>query len=346
MPAPSDPRISSVARASRSEWTGAAEGDPSASATQLPGWADAIADATGWRDASRTYVFTDGRRVVLPLVARARGLVLGSWPSSWTLGGPVADGGVRPAERDAVVAAIARERIVGARLLLPGAVPAPVGTRMTAQPRLVHALSLAGGYETVSAERYDKQVRKYVRRSAAEGVTVREGTGDAQLDVFEALYAASVIRWARDRGQPAFVRALLRPVEFHRRQLRAVRRHLGDRMSVRTAWLDGTPVSAMVSLRHGTRVTAWLAATDIAAAGRSRPQHLLHDVLIRDACDTGATVVDLGESDPGSGVAQWKEQLGAEPVTATELRIDRVPVQRAVTAARSVVNRRSGSRSG
>src|SRR4051812_14926881 len=156
-----------VCPAPRDVWHSSARLDPASTATQSPAWMDAVVGQGRWRDASRSYTFTSGRVVVLPLVEWGRGpfRILRSWPRGWGVGGPIAAGGVSDAEAALVSKDLAAQGGISTRVLLSGSALAPVGTRLKASARTTQVLSLEGGFEKVRAERFDSGTRRYIRRA-------------------------------------------------------------------------------------------------------------------------------------------------------------------------------------
>jgi hypothetical protein len=66
---------------------------------------------------------------------------------------------------------------------------------------------------------------------------------------------------------------------------------------------------------------------------------LLHRSAIEQAIADGARLYHLGDSAPGSGLARFKESLGATPVDYQTLRHERLPLSAADAAVRGVVKR-------
>jgi hypothetical protein len=104
---------------------------------------------------------------------------------------------------------------------------------------------------------------------------------------------------------------------------------------------DGRPVASIVVL-FGANVHYTRGAMDKELASPVRANDLLMWHAIQAACATGAASFHLGESGPSGSLSDYKERFGARPLDYPELRLERVPITRADTAARTVVKRLIG----
>jgi len=78
---------------------------------------------------------------------------------------------------------------------------------------------------------------------------------------------------------------------------------------------------------------------DLALAGPVRANDLLHSLAIEEACSRGIGRYSFGISDPGSGLARFKEGFGATAVGYSGYVFERFPVRRATRASRRAVRR-------
>ncbi|TYP87213.1 GNAT family N-acetyltransferase [Blastococcus xanthinilyticus] len=346
-----------AAPAPRAEWRALLAADPEALPYQTPGWTDAVVATSGGRDASRLYELPSGLRAVLPAVARpgaplARRVgVLSSQPYGWGMGGlvvPARD--LDPADVAAVFADLAASGGV-----LTALRPAPrraASYRAAALPGVLrvahtaHVLDLAGGFDAVWRDRATGKARRAVRKAEAAGVTVEVDATGRLVPVFDALYRQSVRRWAEQSHEPLWLARLRSQRSDPERKFAAVATALGAACRVRVACLAGRPVAAIITLHSPGHVAYWRGAMDKEAAGPVRANDLLHRTVIEAAAAEGAGHYHLGESAPGSGLARFKESLGAEPVAYEGYRLERLPLTRADAAVRGLVKRalRSGDR--
>jgi hypothetical protein len=351
--APALPGSESLARARilspapRDVWTALLHEDPCALPTQTPEWTDWLCRTRGYSDASRLFVFPDGRRLLLPLLARrAAGLraTEESMPYGFGYGGPLVPGGQpTPDETRAIVADLAsrsviRSSLVANPLTADGwAAAAPPGTIKV--PYLAHVLDLDGGFGHVWAHRFRKDVRRNVRRATEAGVEVRTGGSSEMAEAFGELNRRSVDRWADQRGQPRWLARLAERRRGRPGQLASAGPVLGPMLATWTAHLDGEPVAAYATLLFGEQAYSWMSAMDKGLADRTGAGVLLRSLAIEQACDAGARWFHFGESDPGSGVAAFKERFGATPRHYTALRFERLPITRAEQRVRATLGR-------
>lgn len=347
------PGVRLVSPAPRDVWNEVLDADPLAVPTQTPAWTDLVCRALGAVDVSRLYELPDGRRLVLPLVARRRlGLELAaeSLPYGFGYGGLVVPGGA-PTEQDVrmVLTDLARRPAVRTALVpdpllsdaWAGASP-PGAVRARS---LSHVLDLDGGFDAVFG-RYHSDTRRNVRKAGKQSLEVRVVRDASLVDVFAGLNARSVDRWAHQRGQPRWIAHL---VERHRDRVGRLRAALacpGLDCVGWTAHEDGVPTAAYVALFDRRAAFFWMSAMDKERADRTRAGALLQSLAVEHACAAGMRWFHLGESDPGSGVARFKEGFGAVPRDLESLRFERLPLTAAEGRLRAAVGRLSSRRTG
>jgi hypothetical protein len=330
--------------APRDVWRETLAGDHDAVATQTPEWCDWLCRTRGYTDVSRLYEFRDGRRLVLPLLARsALGIRLTeeSMPYGFGYGGPLVAGG-RPtsAEARAVLEDLARRPVLRTAL-----VPMPLAQTIWGAyapdstvriPYLCQVIDLGGGFDRVWSTRYRKDTRTKVRRAEKQALDIRV-QDPGNVVAFADLNRRSVERWARGRGQPL---ALARLVERRRdrsAQLLSASTILPSICTTWAAYRGGEPVVVYATLQHGEHIIFWMSAMNRALADETRAGHLVQSMVIEAACRTGARWFHLGESDPGSGVERFKAAFGAIPIRYEALRFERLPLARLEHGARAVV---------
>lgn len=343
--------------APRAAWR-AALADPLAVATQTPEWLDCLCRETGRVDASRLYELPDGRRLVLPLVARrVAGVTVTeeSYPYGWGYGGVVtADGPVTEADARTVLADLRRRPVARAAVVpqslagAPWAAAAPPGAVRV--PYRAQVVDLSVGYEHLWEKVFKRQVRNSVRKAERFDLDVRRERGDdpdgVGVRAFAELYGQSVDRWAEQRGQPRWLALRVAASQDRPGQVAAVARALGERCVVWSAHHEGRPVAVNVVLQHGEHALGWLSAMDTELARETLATYVLHVRSFEAAAGEGVRSFHMGESDPGSAPEKFKAYFGARPVEYTALRLERLPLTRADrglrrgVAALSELNRR------
>jgi len=327
-------------------WRDLLSADPGALPTQTPEWTDWLCRTRGRTDASRLYEFPGGRLLLLPLLARRTAGTLWSeesMPYGFGYGGPLVAGGrPTPEEARAVLDDLARRPVVRASLA-----PAPLSAATWAGvappgavtvPYLAHVLDLEGGWDSVWSNRFRPRIRRDVRKAEKQGLDVRTGPDSGVLEAYAELSRRSAERWARERRQPLW---LVRRVERQRDRvgrLASAIAALGPMVRLWTAWLDGDPVAVNVVLRHGNQAYGWLSVMDKELAQRTLAGTLLLALAIEDSCAGGARWFQLGESDPGSGVAAYKERFGGVPVPWSAVHLERLPVTTAGRRLRALAH--------
>jgi len=330
----------------RQEWDDIVAGDPTALPEQAPEWTSAICQRAAYRDATRLYELADGRRFVLPLVARRGPLGVGahlwSFPPAWGIGGPVGAG-----LDSAAVSVIADDLVsmsavrIGLRIdPLDQAFWQHIESRsLTRIPRRVHVIDLDPDLDRLMANTRGT-TRRDIRRALrpAGGVEIRVGRAGELVDDYYELFLESTRRWAARQHEPpamALWRARRRdPLG----KLHAIARHMGERFVVIVGYCNGRPASsAILLLGPTTRDTR--GATDIDLAGSSGVNSLVQWTAIALAAEHGSAVYNMGESGWATGLSAYKERFGARPVEYDELRFERLPITKVDRAARTLVKR-------
>lgn len=333
--------------APRDLWWELAGQDADSHVTQTPTWLDCIVATGSYRDASRLYEFEGGRRIVFPLVHhghRPRRLdTEESWPAEWGVGGPLASGDVSGAEARAVFGDLARRPALRVAVRFRPASDAlragATAAGFRAEPHMIQALRLDGGFGTVWEQRFHQRVRRHVRRAERSDVEVRVDRAGGLVPAFYELYERSILRWAEQQHEPRALARWRRTRAFPRRRLEDVAERLGASCAIWTAWRAGEPVAAIIVLRHGTHAKLWRAAMDRELAHPVRAVPLLYRLAIEDACTAGCLWFDMGESRPGSSLAGFKEGFGADCFESPRYYREWLPVSEAERGLRSAVKR-------
>jgi hypothetical protein len=344
----------------RDVWREVHAADPDAVVTQSPEWLDGLT-TRGYTDASRLYELADGRRLVLPLVARRRaGVTVSeeSWPYGWGYGGALVEGGDLTVEHARLVLDDLRARPAVLRALTPmplrgavwGEAAGPDAIRV---PYTSQVVDLGVGWDQLWEKGFKRQARNSVRKAERFELDVRREDGTTAtgpdgrgLAVFRDLYAQSVDRWAEQRGQPLALARRLAARRDRPGQVAAAAAALGERCAVWSVLRDGEPVAVNVVLTSDNHTLGWMCAMDTTGIARETlATYLLHSLAIRDACEHGVRWFHMGESDAGSGPEHFKRYFGAVPVDYASLRFERLPLSRAEQAARRAYGAVSALRS-
>jgi hypothetical protein len=339
--------------------------DPLSLATQTPTWLDSLCDAWPLADASRLYRFAGGRRLLVPMVRR-RGPLTGllaeeSWPG-WGVGGAVIpDGAPAPAEARLVFADLAaRPALRVAVRFNPRAgsdssasfdvspdpaknadsvwdAAAPTG--FATVDRTTYVVDLSEGFDALWSRRFHPSVRQGVRRAQRAAVEVTVDRTGGLVRSFQQLHQESVARWAEQQHEPLALARWRQRRDEPPRLLEAVAERFGDSCAIWLASCDGQPAAAIVVLRHGTHAKYWRGAMDRRLAGPVHANQLLHRLALEDACAAGCLVYDMGDARPGSSLARFKQNLGAQPVQSPAYYRERLPITAADRRLRSAVKR-------
>jgi hypothetical protein len=336
--------------APRDAWRDVLARDPFALETQSPEWTEAMCRSRGYGDASRLYEFGDGRRAVVPLLRRTVGGIVAleaSNPLHCGVGGVVAADGARVGEIAAVLTDLNRRPAL-TRSYWPHPLQAEAWaeawsqvrpSRASVVQRRAHAVDLDGGIDAV-ARRFGKATRHGVRHARRNGVVVECGSGGRFVDEFFDLMELATVRWGRIQHEPRWLALHRLRQREPRSKFQAMGRHLGERMQVWLARVDGRPVATTLVLR-GTNAYSLRSAMDDDMR-KYRANDLLQVSVIEDVCAAGCRYYYLGDSGWSESLAAFKERFGARPYHYAEYRSERLPVARAERLVKGVVKRAIG----
>lgn len=262
------------------------------------------------RPAPRVIEFSDGSNAILPLCeerARGRGPRRTRSSPAGCYGGWISEEPLGKAHAERLAAYLVDE--------VPGlvwrvspwddlAVAATAGLGEAEQTR---ALRLEGGFEAL-ASGFSSGARWGARRAAREGIEIGIAIDLEEWRAYYAAYVDSLARWG-DRATSRYDWDLFA-------QIRA-----RDAESARlwVARLRGEVVAGALVF-HAPAHAAWWHSAAVAAHLRKQPMHLLLHAMIRDACEQGLAVFDMGPSHGHSGVEEFKAAYGAEPFPCPLLR--------------------------
>ncbi len=293
-----------------------AESSPRATFYHTHAWLSSLADAYP-RLTPRCLVTEGDARAFLPYFVAKRGPfeILWSLPFG-TYGGPVGD--------DAASRALITEfRRQGARrgVLETGWVDFrnAFDADGEVEDAFTHVVDIAGGFDAVWRERFDKPRRRRVRRAEEMGVVVRRAASDDDVTRFFDVYRARLAGWDERGGHPESL-------------FRGLVARGGERVRMYVAEHEGRVVGGHVNFYYKEDVTAWYGMAsregDDLHAGT-----LLYATAMREACEAGFRSYNLGASLGKASLEEYKRSLGGEPYRYRIVRYRRL-AGRAVAALR------------
>ncbi|MDH3433222.1 MAG: GNAT family N-acetyltransferase [Gammaproteobacteria bacterium] len=328
--------------APRDVWLELLESDPNAFVDQAPQSLDIIATIKNCTDASRLYEFPDGVKLVLPLLRREKLLARLNVERTPVFGGLIASEPVSAEKLRSVFTDLSNrpllQTIVSASALDQEAWRDAVPDGVAVMPRLAHVLDLAGGFETVWNERFNKQGRRAVRKAERSNIDVDLDTTGRLIEPFYDLFLRSVARWAGESVEPAMIARWRAQRRDPIRRFRLMSEKLGDAFRIWGARVDGKLAAAIIVLQgpnaHYTR-----GAMDIDLAGPTRASFLLQKVAIENACEAGCRYYHMGQTGTSESLARFKSQFGATPRHYSEYYIERFPLAATQARLRSLMKR-------
>ena len=282
------------------EWRAFVDRQPDALPFHLPAWVETVAGAYGLR--SFAIAVRDASGAIsagVPVIETRPPFTRKRWVSLpfTDLCPPLA---ATPEDGHRLVAALDAARTASGASRWEARGPLPGGTPFE-DAGYRHVLRLEPDADAVYARFHRSQVQRNIRKAEANDLTLRVGTGDADLlDDFYALHLDT----RRRLGVPIQPRRF-----FNLLRERVLRSGIGWIVSVES---EGRAIAAALFLAANGTVVYKYGASD-ADAWRLRPNHLLFWHAIRTACEAGYRVFDFGRSDADAdGLRAFKASWGAD----------------------------------
>jgi len=287
-------------------WDAFVRAHPLGATYHLAAWSRIVSGAYGSRPRYLAARGPDGGLVgVMPLF-RHRGLISGprlsSIPVARVAGPLAADEATAAALVRAACAMAAGDgvRQLVVRSLVDGLHREVDGLSVaTDQPTWVVPLEDDAAGMRTRLRRSSKNVHRGIQRAERSGVTVRVGVSDADVRAFHQVYLTTM------RKHGALARSL--------RQLLLERRELGPEFRLLLAVENDRVLAGAVFHRFGDTVELLYNGSDPDRLD-VRPNHALYWHAIGWAISLGCHRFDMGGALPGTSLAEFKTQWGAEPV--------------------------------
>jgi hypothetical protein len=335
--------VNTISPAPGDAWVETLQSDPLALETQSPAWADAMCATGRFKDASRLYEMSNGRRLILPLLqwsfAGGAATFEASNPPHCGVGGLLAPGGVRMEEIASIFDDLASHHVLSQSIwpnpLLTSAWASAAPARAITISHRAHLLDLEGGWEKVWSRRFQGTKRTSVRRAERRGVTVECGMGSKLVPEFYQLLELASARWARQQHEPHWLALCRLKYRDPREKFEAIGRLLGERCRIWLARVEGRPAAAIMVIQ-GLNAYYFRGAMDEATM-KYPASDLLQRHAIEDACKAGCRYYYMGDSGWSASLAQFKERFGARAYTYSEYRLERLPLSRTERAIKKVI---------
>jgi CelD/BcsL family acetyltransferase involved in cellulose biosynthesis len=281
-------------------WTNLVACHPQASAFHTPAWARLIEDCYGYRAFAVIATGSDGTTVgglpAIDVKSWLSGHRWASMPFSDYCPPLLTEGDALPAFLGALNALRESRRVPTVEVRWPAP---PASGISEAAGMVMHVLDLDPDPE-VTAARYAKKFRQYIRHAEREGLRTRATGTPADIDTFYDLHMKNHAR----------VGAPVQPKRFFRLlQERILAAGNGTVLLIETP--DGTAVSGAVLLHHKRRAMIKYGASDPAHL-HLRCHYKLFAAAIEWACRNGMTQIDFGRTEAdAAGLLQFKHGWGA-----------------------------------
>jgi CelD/BcsL family acetyltransferase involved in cellulose biosynthesis len=162
-----------------------------------------------------------------------------------------------------------------------------------------HLVDISVGFKALWAEKIERQRKKRTRRAERLGVTIRRMQAPEDIDRYYTVYSRRLEQWGVTDKYPQnlFSELLGRG---------------GDSVRLYLAFHEDEFLGGHVNLYFKNMVTSWNGITSV-ESNRFQPATLLYIHCMKEACEEGFSVYNLGGSLGKRSLIDFKESLGGVP---------------------------------
>lgn len=162
-----------------------------------------------------------------------------------------------------------------------------------------HIVDISAGFDSLWTEQMDRQRKKRTRRAKRLGVTIRPMRSAEDIRRYYAVYCDRIERWGGGEKYPEklFLELLERG---------------GDSVRLYLAFCGDEFLGGHVNFYFKDMVTSWNGVTSI-ESNHLQPATLLYVHCMREACEQGFRLYNLGGSLEKQSLIDFKESLGGVP---------------------------------
>jgi hypothetical protein len=317
-----------IGAASAELWDRIASSAPEATFYHTRVWAEILSRTSPHvRSAPLAFELADGALAVLPLLENRR-LVgsVRSYDSSTPglYGGPIAE---RPLSGDELESILRSVPVQGplTKVRINGNPYASwrFANSFAPGPTFTQAVDLSSGFDAWFAASSSSN-RSNVRKAQGSGMRVRLASSLADYQSYYRVYEDTLRRWG--------TRTLYRePIEL----ILNARDRAGDAARLWLVEKDDTIVGGIFAVYHNSYVTGFHAAS-LQPYLKYKPSNLLHYEAIRDACQRGFRIYDMGPSSGQQGVVDFKDSLNARRLDYQSIVLSEGQIYRAARRVQSL----------
>lgn len=282
---------------------------------QTPQWAALLADLLpNARPYHRRFQFSDGREALLPCLSLPKKWGLHKLESlPWgTYGDLIAAAPLTDDHRYAAIKSLLTLRHPICTVTVNPAeytesVSEPLKGKFGWKVKTcaTHILHLQPGFEAIWSQRFQPRLRTSIRRAEREGVTIRSGLSEENVEIIKSLYRTACEQWSG-------VETL--PEDFFGRLTRLNQ----ESAQIWIAEREDVPLAANVMFYGRGEAQYFAGASDKRYSSLQSPKFLMSEI-IRDACARKITDFNFGASGGLPGVEQFKGLFGAEEAPYRQL---------------------------
>lgn len=297
-------KIIDILDISRTEWLDTCRHCNYATFFHTPLWAELFQKWSGGKSFpyGKKIIFDDRKSAVVPLVQKTRGwglLKINLSMPAGTYGGIVSKDTLNDSHIRSVVNFLYSYKNIQFRENPFN--PIPVSVKLEdAVDDFTQVLNLSDGYEMIW-KRADRCHHKAVRKAQNAGVKIREADSFDDWKSFSELYACSIGRW-KNRGN-------FNGVQYSIDHYSEIYKLDNQYKKLFLATFEREVIAGLLCFYWNKHAVAWH------GAGKEdyfhlRPNNLLYDYAISDACGSGYQWFDCNPSKGIKGVEDFKEYLG------------------------------------
>jgi hypothetical protein len=315
-------------------WKDLVKDDDRALIFQTSQWMDCLSLDGHYKDCSRLYEYSRGKRILLPLVRRCgfpnRFSMLSSLPHGWGMGGPIL---TAPAGHDELMLMLDDLRSLNYSRLSIRQNPLMVDPfKMqeeffdTSIEHISHILDLRDGFDHFWSKTLSCDTRTKIRKVEKSSVIIEIDKSENAITSYYKLYMRWLDNRAKERKIPRFIGEMSGKWREPKSKFLAVKKILGEKCQVWIAKLDQQPIVAAILLINGSHAFCWRTCNDRQFLRGLPANYLLQKFMIEESCNSGCRYYHLGESGGVQSLMHFKERFGAVGFRCKEYYLERLPL--------------------
>ncbi len=288
-------------------WQGVVEKCPWATFFHTPRWAALIENTfPEYRIESTGFVLDSGAHAVIPCVYREKRGFFKKRKEYKSMepgvyGGIVADKHITAHEADPAIRYLISSKHSAGRMVESPFKRIALSLPLKTKELTTHIVELSPEFDEVG-KKFNRGQKSNLKQARKKNVTVRRAETEDDIEQYDHMYRETLERWGQGASRTY-------PLELFQNLLRMK----DPGACFWLAEVDSIIIAGIIVLSWGRNLVYWHGCA-LRDYFKYYPNNILHETVMKWACENGFTHYDMGASMDLEGVRKFKESFGARPV--------------------------------